>query len=49
MQKALADASAKMASVDGGIKIAKCDIDTATARVRTVTPEEFIAGTALDF
>lgn len=49
LQKALADANVKMASVVGGIKIAKCDIDNSSARVRSVTPEEFVAGTVLDF
>lgn len=49
MQKALADASTKMATTEGGIKVAKCDLDSGTARVRSVTPEEFVAGTALDF
>lgn len=49
MQKALADASSKMATIEGGIRVAKCDVGTGLARVRTVTPEEFVAGTALDF
>src|SRR5262249_4070974 len=49
MQKALADASVKMATMTGGIRVAKCDLDSGTARVRTVTPEEFVAGHALDF
>ena len=49
MQKALADASTKMATIDGGIKVAKCDLDSGTARVRVVSPEEFVDGKALDF
>ncbi len=49
MQKALADASTKMATTEGGIKIAKCDLDSGTARVRVVSPEDFVAGKALDF
>jgi hypothetical protein len=49
MQKALADASAKMAATDGRIKVAKCDLDCGTARVRFVSPEDFVAGKALDF
>jgi len=49
LQKALADASTKMAATEGQIKVAKADIGSGTARVRTVTPEEFVAGTALDF
>lgn len=49
LQKALGDASAKMAATEGGIKVAKCDLHSGTARVRIVTPEEFVAGTALDF
>lgn len=49
MQKALADASTKLAATDGRIKVAKCDLDSGTARIRVVSPEEFVAGTALDF
>jgi hypothetical protein len=49
MQQALADASMKMAATDGRIKVAKCDLDSGTARVRVVSPEDFVAGKALDF
>ena len=49
MQAALQDATAKMADLpDGpGVKVAKCNPD-GTASVRTVSPEDFIAGKALD-
>jgi len=49
MQKALVDASSKMAATEGRIKVAKCDLDSGTARVRIVSPEDFVAGKALDF
>ncbi len=49
MQKALADASVKMSATDGRIKVAKCDLDSGTSRVRVVSPEDFVAGKALDF
>ncbi len=49
MQKALADATTKMAATEGQIKVAKCDLDSGTARVRVVSPEDFVAGKALDF
>ncbi len=49
MQKALADASTKMATTEGQIKVAKCDLDSGTARVRAVSVEDFVAGKALDY
>lgn len=49
LQKALADASAKMAATEGQIKVAKCDLDSGTARVRAVSPEAWVRGEALDF
>jgi hypothetical protein len=46
LRAALEDASAKMASLpDGeGVKYARCDPTTGTARVRVVSPEEFVQG-----
>jgi len=52
LRRALEDASRKMSElpeVPGCPKIAKCDASTGTARVRTVTPQEFVDGKALDF
>jgi hypothetical protein len=49
MQKALADASVKIAATEGGFKVAKCDLDSGTARVRVVSPDEFVTGKVLDF
>ena len=49
LQKALADASVKMATVEGGIKVANCDLDSGTARVRVVDPETWVKGEALNF
>lgn len=30
-------------------KVAKCDVGTGTARVRVVTPQEFVEGRAMEF
>lgn len=50
LQRALLDAARKMSDLpDARIKIAKCDVGTGTAQVRTVTPHEFLDGKALDF
>jgi hypothetical protein len=49
LRAALADASRQMDQIDGQIKIAKCDVGNGTARLRTITQEEFISGTALNF
>lgn len=52
LRRALGDASRKMAelpTVPGHPKVAKCDVHSGTARVRTVTPQEFVEGTSLDF
>jgi hypothetical protein len=50
LQRALQDATRKMSDQpDAGIKVAKCDVGTGTAQVRTVTPQEFLDGRALDF
>ena len=47
LSAALADASRKMNCIDGPIKFATCDLSTGTATVRSVTPQEFVAGNAL--
>lgn len=39
MQKALADASAKMAATDGRIKVAKCDLDSAPHECGSSAPK----------
>lgn len=49
LQRALQDASRKLDELPEGIKVAKCDVGTGTARVRTVPPQEFLDGNALDF
>ncbi len=52
LRRALDDASRKMAElpdVPGHPKVARCDAGTGTARVRTVTPQEFVDGKALNF
>lgn len=49
MQRGLADASAKLSATEGQIKVAKVSLDSGTARIRVVSPEEFVAGKALDF
>lgn len=47
-EMALADASAKMSALEGeGVRVAKCKPD-GTADVKLVSPEDFIAGRALD-
>jgi len=49
LRRALQDASNKMAALPAaGVNVAKCDVSTGTARVRTVTPQDFIDGKALD-
>lgn len=49
MKAALQDASAKMSELDAGdgVKVATCNAD-GTATVRVVSPEDFIAGKALE-
>ena len=47
LSAALADASRKMNGIDGPIKFATCDLSTGTATVRSVTPQEFVAGNVL--
>jgi hypothetical protein len=48
MRAALEDASRQMNEIEGQIKVASCDLSTGKARVRTVTPQEFVEGRALD-
>jgi len=49
LQQALQDASRKMAALPAhGINVATCDIGTGTARVRTISPQDFLDGKALD-
>lgn len=45
LSRALADASKKMDEMpDAQIKMATCDLGTGTAKVRSVTPQEFVEG-----
>lgn len=49
LRAALSDASRQMDQIDGQIKVAKCDVGTGTARVRSVDPEAWVKGEALNF
>lgn len=49
LRAALADASWQMDQIDGQIKVASCDVSTGKARVRTVDPETWVKGEALNF
>jgi hypothetical protein len=44
LQRALKDATIKMATLPEGIKVATCDYSTGTATAKTLTPEEFVKG-----
>jgi hypothetical protein len=48
LRAALADASRQMDQIDGQIKVASCDLSSGTAKVRAVTPQEFVDGRAFD-
>ena len=49
LQLALLDASRKLAELPAtGINVATCNVATGTARVRTVSPQDFLDGKALD-
>jgi hypothetical protein len=48
LRAALADASRQMDQIGGQIKVAMCDVDSGTAKVRTVTPQEFVEGRAFE-
>jgi hypothetical protein len=49
LRKSLEDAGGKMAKLPSGIiKVARCDVGTGTARVRAVSPQQFLDGKALD-
>lgn len=49
LRVALADASRQMDQIEGQIKVAKCDVGTGKATVRTVDPETWVNGEALNF
>jgi hypothetical protein len=40
---------AVLPDIPGHPKVAHCDVSTGTATVKLVTPDQFVAGTALDF
>jgi len=49
LQRALQDASRKMTELPAhGVNVATCNVATGTARVRTISPQDFLHGKALD-
>jgi hypothetical protein len=48
LRKALQDAGAKMSPLGSspGVQIATCDLESGTATVKTITPEDFVSGKA---